>query len=221
MDNSKKTPRIIYRVENEITGEFYIGATTKSIKERKNDHEQKANNGIGHKFQEAISTYGAEAFDWQEIDSASSTDELAQKEKQYILEYNSKEEGYNIDSGGGFKKTVYQYDLDDGSLVNKFDSLENASNAVNAIKQQISRACLSVNKIFGGYRWSYEYKEPFNPGRDKRLRTVKQYNCDGEWLKTFSSIVEASWSTSISKSSIAKACRGERKTAGGYIWQYV
>lgn len=212
---------IVYKAENIQNGYVYVGSTTKSIEERKRDHEQKANNGQGYKFQEAISTYGTEAFSWEQIDTASSLDELAQKEKQYILEYNSREDGYNVDSGGGFKKTVYQYDLKSGKLLKQFDSLDSASNAVNAIKQQISRACLSVNKTFGGYRWSYEYKEPFIPEQDKRARTVKQYDSDGSWIKTFSSVAEASWETNVSKSSIAKVCRGERKTAGGYVWRYV
>ncbi|WP_016988899.1 GIY-YIG nuclease family protein [Flavobacterium sp. ACAM 123] len=33
---------IIYKAENTQTGEIYIGATTKSLEERKQDHIQKA-----------------------------------------------------------------------------------------------------------------------------------------------------------------------------------
>ena len=123
MDNFKKPSGILYSVKNEITGEFYIGATTDSEENRKKDHEQKACTGQGHQFQEAISTYGADAFSWKQIDTANNFDDLAQKEKEYINQYNSKENGYNSDSGGGFKKTVYQYDLKDGALVNQYDSL--------------------------------------------------------------------------------------------------
>jgi hypothetical protein len=46
---------IIYRAQNIFTNEVYIGATTKSIEERKTDHIQKANKEIGSYFQEAIS----------------------------------------------------------------------------------------------------------------------------------------------------------------------
>src|SRR5690606_3503241 len=107
---------IIYKVKCEITGELYVGATTDSLRKRKLDHEERAKRGEFNKFHEAISTYGVEAFNWEQIDTASSNDELAQKEKQYVLEFNSKKDGYNSDSGGGFKKTVYQYQLKDGSL---------------------------------------------------------------------------------------------------------
>src|SRR5690606_36495363 len=106
------------------------------------DHQERAKRGEFNKFHEAISTYGAEAFNWDQIDTANSKDELAQKEKQYVLEYNSKKDGYNSDSGGGFKKTVYQYQLKDGSLVNKYSNLSEAGKAINTTKQHISSACL-------------------------------------------------------------------------------
>ena len=94
---------IIYKAQNIENGSVYIGATTKSIYERMLDHIDRANRGESGKLQEAISTYGAEAFSWEQIDTASSVDELAQKEKGYVLEYDCKENGYNGDSGGGIK----------------------------------------------------------------------------------------------------------------------
>ena len=102
---------IIYKAQNEFTGDVYVGCTTKSIEERKKDHVRKANNGRGHDFHEAISTYGKDAFVWEQIDKASSVNELAQKEKKYIYEYNSKEQGYNSDAGAGFKivKTSFSF----------------------------------------------------------------------------------------------------------------
>jgi GIY-YIG catalytic domain/NUMOD1 domain len=220
MKNRNKSAGIIYTVKNNITGEFYVGATADSIENRKKDHELKANSGHGHRFQEAISTYGTEAFSWEEIDTAESIDELAQKEKQYVLKYNSKKEGYNSDSGGGIKKSVYQYNIEDGSLINKFDCLEDAANTIGAIKQQISRACLSVNKSFGGYLWSYDFRAPFKPEEDCRKKEVFQIDLEGNFIDVYSSVAEASYKTGVNTASIAKVCRGERKTAGGYIWQY-
>ena len=38
-------------------------------------------------------------------------------------------------------------------------------------------------------------------------------------LQTFNSVAEAAKKTGICDSNIAGACRGSRKTAGGYIWQ--
>lgn len=211
---------IIYKAVNSVSNKVYIGATTSSVEARKSAHITKAINGDKTKFYEAISTYGTEAFNWEQIDTASSTDELAQKEKQYIFEYKAKDEGYNSDEGGGFKKTVYQYDLSDGSLLNSYDSLTDAGNAVNATKQQISSACLSVNNIFKGFYWSYMYTEPFSPTKDKRIKNVMQLNLKGELLTEYKSVAEASRETGVNKTCIAKVCRGEKHSSGGYCWNY-
>lgn len=212
--------KIIYKVVNKENGLVYIGATTDSLHQRKLDHTKRANRGESGKFQEAISTYGAEAFNWEQIDTASSTDELAQKEKQYIFEYKAKDEGYNSDEGGGFQKTVYQYNVQDGSLENTYDCLTEAGNAVNATKQCISAACLSVNNLTRGFYWSYEFKIPFLPTTDKRRKAVIQYSIGGEFIAEYGSVADASDITGFYKTCIAKVCRKERKHTGGFIWKY-
>src|SRR5690606_5452938 len=108
MKKNKKTG-IIYTARCKITGEFYVGATKDSLEQRKLDHVERANRGENNKFHEAISTYGPDAFEWNQTDTANTTDELAQKEKEHIAKHDSKNQGYNSDAGGGFKKTVYQY----------------------------------------------------------------------------------------------------------------
>lgn len=210
---------IIYKVENKVTHEIYIGVTTKSVEIRIKDHIDKAKRGEGHKFQEAVATYGADAFQWEQVDTAKSINELAAKEKQYIIKFNSKEEGYNVDGGGGFKKNVFKYDKK-GCLVEKFECLEDAAKTVGASKQSISGACLSVNKLYKGFYWSYKLQEPFIPGTDKRLKKVYQYTLDGVLANEFKSVAEASRKTGASKTSIAKVCRGEYSKSNGFIWRY-
>lgn len=199
----KKQNLILYKAENCKNGKVYVGSTKYSVEQRKLDHIERANRYEPNKFHEAISTYGAEAFKWEQIDTASSKDELALKEKQYILEFNSKENGYNSDSGGGFKKTVYQYRLKDGCLVSKYGSLAEAGQAINTTKQHISRACLSVNNTYGGFYWSYENKAPFKPNKDVRKKKVLFHNLKEQSVQQFNSVTEASKKTGISKSCIA------------------
>nr|WP_315160856.1 NUMOD1 domain-containing DNA-binding protein [uncultured Flavobacterium sp.] len=210
---------IIYKVTNTITKEIYIGSTTKSIEVRKADHLQKSNKKVGSYFQEAIGTYGPEAFTWIQIDTASSNDELASKEIKYILEYDSLENGYNEDSGGGFKKTVYQYNLD-GSLNTTFEDLTTAGNSIDVRKQDICRACWNVNHTLGGYLWSYEHKEPFVIELDSRRKQVIQFDLTGKELAKYNSASEASRKTGISKTCISRCCRGEREQSRGFLWKY-
>ena len=212
---------IIYKAQHIEKGLVYIGATRCSIHQRALDHVERSIRGETNKFQEAIGTYGPDAFSWKQIDSASSNDELAQKEKEYILKYDAKENGYNSDEGGGFKKTVYQYKIEDGSLISTYDCLQNAGNAINATKQDISRACLSVSQTYNGFYWSYTYIEPYDPPKtDKRKKQVQQFNLEGKLLATYNSVAEASRQTGISKTCISRVCRGERESSGGYYWCY-
>lgn len=210
---------IIYKATNIFTQEVYIGATTKSIKDRKIDHLQKANKKVGSYFQEAIGTYGPDAFKFEQIDTASSNDELASKEIRYISEYSALGNIYNCDKGGGIKKTVYKYNLD-GSLNATFENLTLASKTIGVRKQDISRACWNVNQSLGGYLWSYENTESFVPEHDNRKKEVIQSFLDGILITQFISVAEASRKTGVSKTCISRCCRGERKNSGGFLWKY-
>lgn len=95
---------IIYKAVNKANGKVYVGKTEKSLEERKRMHEWNAlNNGHGYKskFYNAIRKYGVESFEWSVIDETSKDkEELAEKEKEYILACNSVGMGYNISVGG-------------------------------------------------------------------------------------------------------------------------
>lgn len=208
---------IIYKATNVATGEVYIGATTISLHERINDHYNKATKNCGHKFQNAIREYGFESFIWEQIDTGINTDELALKEKYYIQKFDSFNNGYNSDRGGGFKKTIYQYNLT-GELESTFQSLEEASKSSSISEESISHACVGDRKTSNGFYWTYT--STFNLKEDIRKKKVIQYDFEGKILNVFGSIAEASNATKINKSSIAKCCRGKRKKAGNFVWEF-
>jgi group I intron endonuclease len=210
--------KVVYTVTNKVTKQVYVGITSSSIEDRKKDHLEKSKSGKKGKFYEAIGTYSPSAFIWTEIDVANCTDELARKEKEYILKYNSKEEGYNSDVGGGIQKTVYQYDLD-GRKVNEFTSLESAANAVNAVKQNISAVATGINKSCMGYNWSYSSTFPVSL-KDNRKKRVLQFTLEGVHVNEYKSVAEAAKKTDCNKSGISKVCRRERQSCGGFCWEY-
>lgn len=214
----EKQMRIVYKVTNQGTEEAYIGITTRSIEERKADHIKKANKGTGGHFQEAIATYGADAFTWEQIDTAASSNELAEKEKKYILQYNCQEQGYNSDCGGGFNKTVYQFDLE-GDLIASFDGLKEIQLTLGHDKRRVSNACLTAT-VWKGHFWSYSQNNTFKPSVDSRKKKVFQYSLDGEILAHYNSVAKASRETGLSKTCISRCCRNEREQSGGFIWNY-
>ena len=210
---------IIYKAQNTITGECYIGATTKSIEERKQDHLQKASTGSLLKFHYAISTTGTDNFKWEQLDTASNPNELAEKETKYIYDFKAQEEGYNGDCGGGFQKLVYQYN-ENGILIETYNSLTEIKETLGIDKQRISSACLNSTMYDGSY-WSYRLLEIIIPKKDFRLKAVNQYSLNQEFIENFKSASEASRLTGISKTCITRCCRGERKSSGGFIWNYI
>ena len=220
MKKNKAKYGYIYKVENRATGEVYIGATGRSVEERKKDHEQKAQKEEHSCFQEAIATYGPDAFSWEQIDTANDANELAKKEQEYIFKYKTQSEGFNIDRGGGIKKNIYQYRIDDKRLIGCHESLEEAAKAVNAKRTSISNACLGYLKSCKGYYWSYVKSDYYDGSVDKRKKKVLQLALPG-WVKaTYNSVADASKATGVSKTCIARCCRGERKQSGGFRWAY-
>lgn len=211
---------IVYKVTNSLTNHVYIGATTDDLEKRKKDHLQKADYKTGHTFQDAIKTYGPEAFVWEQIDTAKNANELADKERQYVLDYKSNISGYNSDRGGGIKKNIYQYKLENGELFFMYPDLQSAGNAMGVDKRTISKACLGEIKICAGYFWSYLLSANFEPEKDKRTKEVFQFSVDGKFINNFGSVAKAARETGVNKSSIAKCCRGEYKSAGVYLWAY-
>ncbi|MES2864415.1 MAG: NUMOD1 domain-containing DNA-binding protein [Bacteroidota bacterium] len=208
---------LIYKATNSINGYSYIGTTTKSIEERKLDHFQRIDKKYGSKFQDALKEYGKENFLFEQIDTASSVNELALKEKKYIEVFDSKNKGYNSDTGGGFKKLIYQFDYS-GNLITTFQNLEDAAKYVNVSINSISDACLGGRKTCANYFWSYLPEIEIK--KDKRVRKVSQFTLEGQFIKEYDSIVTASDETCINKSSIAKCCNGKRNRAGDFIWKY-
>ena len=94
---------IVYKATNKLNDKVYIGITTKTLKHRMSIHKRdsKVKNTY---FYKAIRKYGFDNFVWEEIDTASTIEELHEKEIYYIKQYDSfdnKENGYNTTSGGG------------------------------------------------------------------------------------------------------------------------
>ena len=77
-------------------------------------------------------------------------------------------------------------------------------------------------------RWVTPKENSNNPITLERIRKIKktQKNETGIWTECietktiYRNTRDACRKTGICNSSIAKCCRGERKTAGGYHWRY-
>jgi len=89
---------IIYKATNTINGKVYIGQTIQKFRTRQLQHRNdKRNKSL---ITKAINKYGFNNFNWNVIDTATSLEELNEKEMYWIEKYNSIKNGYNQTTGG-------------------------------------------------------------------------------------------------------------------------
>ena len=104
---------IIYKAENIITNEIYIGMTKKRLCERKRDHVYEAfKRNLKDKFHSALRQFGLLSFNWTVLFETNSYKILASKEIEYIDKYKSIEYGYN---------TQYRNDYSACKRINKIN----------------------------------------------------------------------------------------------------
>lgn len=231
---------IIYKATNMVTGKVYIGLTIQGLEKRKSQHNRKADNRrYTYKFYNAIREHGADAFIWEIVESNIKSKELLKSREIYwIAFYDSFHNGYNSTTGGDgviFTKEVrYKISRANKGANNSCAKLSELQ--VGEIKKKLSfgESPLKISRDFGiskqtihniksGFHWGYispELNGQLKNSIKKRNKVILQYSLSGELVKEHSSIAEACLELGVSHTSISKCCRGQRKSAGGFIWKY-
>lgn len=92
---------VIYKAENIITNKIYIGATTRSLEQRKNRHIYLSKNNTGcRKLSSALCKWGSNNFKWEILEECKGRMELDHAESNWINKFNSVDSGYNLYYGG-------------------------------------------------------------------------------------------------------------------------
>ena len=60
----------------------------------------------------------------------------------------------------------------------------------------------------------------FDGANNHNAQAIQQYDKDGNFIKEYSTITEASKATGTCLSKITAVAKGKRKTAGGFVWKY-
>lgn len=232
----------IYKIYNTENDKIYIGQTRRDIDIRWKQHllsskNDKDRNTVLYK---AMNKYGSDKFHICLIKEYSfySKDELIKtldkEEIRYISEYNSlKPNGYNMQLGGkapteSLKQPVDKYSLN-GELLNSYESLSEAccDSDKKLNYKHISECCRGKLYTSGGYVWRFK-GDPFDKyGKiDKRIAPVDLYSKNGVFIKHYNSFADAIYevfdTTNHKKysSHITSCCKGNRKTAYGFVWRY-
>lgn len=130
--------------------------------------------------------------------------------------------GYEKQKPKGMKKIV-QCDLE-GNLINRFDSVQNASRETGIGRSTISGVLTGIYKSAGGFIWVYEKDFPIKDisiykVRPARARKVAQINPKtGETVATYDQIKKAGNALGVNYKSIHKVIDKPNRTAYGFKW---
>ena len=212
----------IYKITNLVNGKEYIGQTSLSIQERFKQHIHDANKGYyNHRpLYNAFNKYGIENFIVEELEECN-TEEINQKEIEYINKFDTYSNGYNATLGGEGTVTI-DYD----KVLEKYRMGLSAGQIAKDMNHDIKQ----ITRILKSKGVSKE--EIVERGHNSQGRPL--YKIDkktNEILEKFDSVAKAAQylkDNNISKDTIggisahiSQCCNGIRKTAYGFIWRYI
>jgi group I intron endonuclease len=210
-----KKVKIYYISNNKNPNQpIYIGITSRDLKTRLSEHIR--NNNFG-KFKDWINLQIK-----NNVDILISEIETVSKEKTKTREIfwiqHFKESGFEIlngNNGGGgpIELTNEQKNKLSKSRTGDKNPFYGKSHSDNSLKK------ISDNnsKYWLGKKLS---KEAIQKRSKKRNISIIQLDKNGNFIKTWKSISEASETLNIDPSSIVKVLKNKRKIAGNYVWKY-
>lgn len=223
----------IYCIENIITNKKYIGQSI-DVNDRWRRHISELNHNYHHNdyLQKAWNKYGKKGFKFYVLEYCD-IDKLDEKEIYYINYYDTlnRNYGYNLKSGG----QNGAYSLSEESREKLSNSIKQSyqnSNLkeirkINALNQwanpEIKNKIIGLNNGMYGRHHTEESKRKMSEhskGKPSFRRNTTPVFCL-ELNKEFKDATEASKELSIDSSGILKVCRKERKTCGGYHWEFI
>lgn len=122
------------------------------------------------------------------------------------------------------KNIIEQRDRTTGDLISTFKSTHEVIEEYPLIDKSSLINCLNgINITTYGYIWNYEGNFSSCSNRIIRNKKIDVYTKHGKYIKTFENSNEAiSFVKDSAKNSneIRSCCRGEKKSAYGYVWRY-
>lgn len=221
---------IVYKTTNKINGKYYVGVH-KTIK---GTIDKYIGNGTTcekynakYAFHCAVKKYGYKNFVRETLFTYPGTEEgkiEAYKKEAEIVnrDFIKDPMTYNECLGGRVPSSVHeravcQYDLD-GNFIKLWNSMSEAKEV--APSQSISDCC--IRKTASNYfQWRYYEGNTDNiePCETKRKK-VYQFDLQGNYIRYYRSLHDASRDTNIPFQSIGGNCLGKQSSAGGYYWSY-
>lgn len=234
----------VYIHENKINGKKYVGITSGSVNRRwKNGYGYSRKLPIG----KAIEKYGWDNFNHKIV--AEGLDEVSAKEMERnlieSLKTQNREFGYNLTDGGdgingykhsdstrkklseaaqrqnryGERNPNYGHKWSDEKR-NQLSEARKKENLSQETLKKMSDAASKRMKEANPFKGKHHTEEVKRIISERQSRPVLMFDLDGNFIREYSSIINAAKDNGICKVAISNCCRGITKTSGGYIWKY-
>lgn len=212
----------IYCIENLINGKKYIGQSV-DMQSRwcKHKSELNRNSHDNDYLQKSWNKYGADNFKFYVVEFCD-IDRLDELEVYYIDLYKTldRNKGYNLISGGSFNKSYHP----ETRLKMSKSQIGHIVSLESRIKISRNHAdCSGRNNGMYGKNHTEEAKKKISNANKGKMSPKRNHNnvyCV-ELNKIFEDATEAAKELNLDSSCILKCCRGERKTCGGYHWEFI
>ena len=200
----------VYQHRNLRNGKSYIGMTSQEPKKR-------WRSGRGYKKQPKIWSDIKESDwnkDWEHniLGKFEDKQEALNIEEMFIRLFDSTNEGYNTSA---YSSHSCKHSEESKKKISEANTGENnywyGKHHSEETKKKISEANT-------GKHFSEEHRKKIS--QSKGGRGVLQFSKNGEFIAEYPSLVEAERNTGCNNCSICNCCKGNRKSAGGFIWKY-
>jgi len=233
----------IYKITNIINNKFYIGSAV-DFKKRKSSHLYYFKNQKHQDyFQKAYNKYGEENFLFEVLEIVENKNKLLEREQFYLdsLTPWRRNIGYNIAKIAG-SQLGFKHSEKTKLLLSKIQTGKSYADKVgeDKAKDWIEKTRKSntgkkrteeykigrsgENNQFYGKTHSGEVrkiisnskigKDPWNKGVN-----ILQFDISNNFIQEIT-LHDIQINLGIKKPNVVKCCKGERKTAGGFIWRY-
>lgn len=189
----------VYKITNKVTNKIYIGITNQGSGARYRHHWYESRIGEPSPIHRSMAKYGEDNFTLEIIDFADTYDELKEKEKYWIKQYNSTDKsiGYNLTEGG------------DGTFGRKHSEETKEKIRQKALGRKVSEETkkkMSETRLGKCSDKQREHLLKLTVGQSKK---IYQYDTDFNLIGEYNSIKEASKITGIDRNTIGRQLKKE------------
>ena len=192
-------------------GRVYVGTTSMTLRER-------WNKGNGYRFLPELWSQ-IQQYGWDSIEKTIHAEGLSQQdasalEQKLIHDFDScnPEHGFNRELGG-----VNAQKIISDSIRKKQSESHTGEKNFNYGKHFSEEHRRKLSESNTGQKRSAETRAKIG---ESMAKPVNQYSISGELIAEWRSGKDAASATGIQAGHISKVCKGQRKTAGGFVWRF-